>query len=52
MGNPLFGQDKPCPVRVGSRSVGKQLHTIHLRFNEWLLPPIIERAQTFSLSRR
>ena len=30
--NFLFGQDKPCPVRVRSRAVRKELHTRHLRF--------------------
>jgi hypothetical protein len=30
--NLLFRQDKPCPVGVGSRTVGKQPHTNHLRF--------------------
>jgi hypothetical protein len=26
----LFGQDKPCPVGVGSRTVGQQFHIDHL----------------------
>lgn len=30
VGKLFFGQDKPCPVRVGSRAVGKKFHQHHL----------------------
>ena len=45
VGEPFFRQDKPCPVGVGSRTVGKELHRIHLAIWSSFLAPSGRRTQ-------